>query len=215
MNNPGTRFFQEYGCVLFRRQVVNKFALFLVCLDDWKMRIHRFVCRQSGLLLPFPQLSKGCFIDRIISHARFGVFQSCRFLTRLECPPLSSPGGQEFSSSCSSHQVLSIGDIGCDDFDFFKTDIDLRLEEAKIITGDQRHADNKESHQKTPSFILSLLQNALKTAKQRPGEGRPPISRKQFKEDDISPKGGFTDVGAARRGTRHGHWCGISWRYGT
>lgn len=59
-------------------------------------------------------------------------------------------------------------------------DVNKRLEKATKIKGNARSAENsKQGHQRTPSFILALLQDALAKTKK-------PVRQ---------PRGGFTDVG--------------------
>ena len=112
------------------------------------------------------------------------VFLFCHSTFYFSLFLCSSPSGQEFSSTCSAHSIMCIGAIKADLLITFKEEIDLRLREA-----------NGKSHQCTPSFMLSLLVNAINTVKKVQAAGKQPLDRDEARKDDHGPRGGFTDVG--------------------
>jgi hypothetical protein len=88
----------------------------------------------------------------------------------------------------------------------FTKEVEVRLKEAQERKDNQRSAvRGADSHQRTPSFILSLLQNAISTVKNTPKlpERQQAEWRVQHRgECDKPPKGGLTDVGLHTGGKR-------------
>ena len=71
-----------------------------------------------------------------------------------------------------------------------------RLEEAQKKRGDQRSAaGGKQGHQKTPSFILALVQDAVEATKAGADVKEGSEAALHESEGRRQPRGGFTDVG--------------------
>jgi hypothetical protein len=100
-------------------------------------------------------------------------------------------GPDEWAFAISSSRVFTTQPPGCfvnlcagevrhSELSSFLQDVHERLKEATQIKGNARSAGNgKQGHQKTPSFILALVQDALAKTEE-------PVRQ---------PRGGFTDVG--------------------
>jgi len=98
-----------------------------------------------------------------------------------------------------SASLQVVGELPEDLLEDFQAEITTRLSEASELKGGNRSAVNgAESHQKTPSFLRSLLQNAIQTVVNRqaiPDKGEDLPDRDAEKQLDKAPQGGFTDVG--------------------
>eukprot|EP01034_Spumella_vulgaris_P032627 gene32627-40260_t len=76
---------------------------------------------------------------------------------------------------------IRVGEVNSCDFEQFTQTFDAKLSHAKQNKGSQRSAaSNEQGHQKTPTFILAVLLDALK------GPADKSLSK---------PQGGMTDVG--------------------
>jgi hypothetical protein len=127
----------------------------------------------------------------------------------------SGPSGIEHTASASeeSPTLHTVGKLPKHLAQSFQQELLDRLKEAQKLTGDQRSATNgAQSHQRTPSFMLSLLQNAIRTV--LTFHITAPVTkvekealRLKEKSHDKAPQGGVTDVGLHTGGKpRHTTW---------
>jgi hypothetical protein len=79
--------------------------------------------------------------------------------------------------------------------------IRTKLEEARSIRGTNRHAlFNEQSHQRTPAFMHSVIQNALESVTKN-SQASPQKMCGSGDSNSRQPPGGFTDVGQHTGGT--------------
>jgi hypothetical protein len=97
--------------------------------------------------------------------------------------------GDAFYATADGFVQLYAGSVRLADLRAVFTNFRARLTKAQSIKGDARSAaDGKQGHQKTPAFILALLQDALQGGSDAAGTHL--------------PRGGVTDVGLHTGGAR-------------
>ncbi len=131
----------------------------------------------------------------------------------------SGPFGMEHTAFApeDTPSLFMVGDLPASLGMDFDKEVEKRLFEAQKIPAEKRSAENgAESHQKTPSFVLALLRNAITTIVNKQADTSAATTnakrnvereREVEKELDRPPQGGVTDVGLQTGGRqRHTTW---------
>ncbi|KAK3247009.1 hypothetical protein CYMTET_43478 [Cymbomonas tetramitiformis] len=94
-------------------------------------------------------------------------------------------GSAQHVAKCNGHSVVYAGSVPADEFPGCLEAVEFQKCQAQQhVTGGKRSAaNNKQGHQKTPSFILALVRDARNAV-----AGDAPATKS-------APLGGFTDVG--------------------